>query len=239
MPTDPPVIARMRDQVARWETQADPRAVFLGCYQMMTGNMLAAIDRREFDDPGWVDQLLHRFAGYYFVALEAWDRDPASAPAVWQQAHTGAGNPRLNALQKLLLGVNAHINYDLVLTLEEVLQPEWAALAESRRQARYADHCRVNAIIARTVDAVQDHILEPAMPGLALVDDLLGRLDERAIARLIARWRDGVWQHATALLEAGDPARRARLIQRVEEEALRRALGITLSDLKAALAEVL
>jgi len=74
---------------------------------------------------------------------------------------------------------------------------------------------------------------------LALVDGLLGRLDEQAIARLIARWRDGVWRHATALLETEDAARRAGLIQRVEDEALRRARGITLSDLKAALKEVL
>jgi hypothetical protein len=229
----------MQTQVARWEAQSDPRSIFLSCYQMMTRNMLAAIERCEFDDPAWVGRLLERFAGYYFIALETYDRDPASAPAVWQQAHASARDAKLLALQKLLLGVNAHINYDLVLTLAEVLEPEWAGLSAPRRGERYADHCRVNAVIARTIDAVQDQVLEPAMPGLALVDNLLGRLDEQAISGLIARWRDSVWRHATSLLETGAPDRRALLIQQVEDEALRRARAIALTDLRALLSEVM
>ncbi len=69
-----PVIERMQALIARWEEQADPRSVFLSCYLLMTRNMLSAIDRGEFTDPAWADRLLHRFADYYFVALDAYEQ---------------------------------------------------------------------------------------------------------------------------------------------------------------------
>ena len=228
-PPEPPVVERMQALISRWEEQADQRSVFLSCYLLMTRNMLSAIDRGEFKDPAWVDRLLHRFADYYFVALEAYERNPAGAPRVWQVTFDTTRNPGVLALQKLLLGVNAHINYDLVLTLAELLAPEWAQLPEDRRTERYADHRQVNDVIARTIDAVQDQVLEPSMPILDIIDRLCGSLDERLISRLIAQWRDDVWRNATTLLEIGHPDERARLMRQVETEALRRAGAIALT----------
>jgi hypothetical protein len=77
----------MKDLIAQWELDADQRSIFLSCYRMMTENMLAAVERKEFKDPFWVDRLLQRFAGHYFAALQAYDQDPSSAPQVWQIAH--------------------------------------------------------------------------------------------------------------------------------------------------------
>jgi len=42
-------------------------------------------------------------------------------------------------VQNLILGVNAHINYDLVLATADMLEPEWSQLDEERRQARHDD----------------------------------------------------------------------------------------------------
>jgi len=236
---EPPVIERMQALIARWEEQADPRSVFLSCYLLMTRNMLSAIDRGEFTDPAWADRLLHRFADYYFVALDAYEQQPALAPTVWQLAFDATRDTDLLALQKLLLGVNAHINYDLVLTLAEILKPEWAQLSEDQRGQRYADHCHVNDVIAGTIDAVQDQVLEPAMPVLDIVDRLLGPMDERMVSRTITQWRDKVWQHAMLLLDTSEPDEQARLIRQVEVEALRRAGAITLTDLPSAIDEFL
>ncbi len=74
------------------------------------------------------DGLLHRFADYYFDALDAYDADPARTPAVWRVAHEATRAPRTSAVQHLLLGLNAPINYGLVRTLVDVLEPEWARL---------------------------------------------------------------------------------------------------------------
>jgi len=221
MPPEDPVIERMQALLRQWQAAADAKAVFLGCYQLMTSSTLGAVRRSEFHDSAWVDRLLHRFADYYFVALEAHTRDPATAPSVWQGAFAAAADSRVLPLQHLLLGVNAHINYDLVLTLVEVLRPEWASLSAEQRAARYADHCRINAVIARTIDSVQDQVLAPAMPSLPLADALLGRLDERLASGLITRWRETVWTNTQRLLDARGGDQAQPILIEVEAEALR------------------
>lgn len=230
MPSETTVIAKMQALINQWEDESHQGAIFLRCYQMMTSNVLAATAQGEFHDSEWVRELLHRFADYYFVALEAYNQDPASAPRAWQLAHNTARDPRSLPIENLLLGINAHINYDLVLTLVDQLGPEWSQLSEQERAARYADHCYVNDVLARTIDSVQDQILEPAMPGMDLVDRLLGPLDELLISRLITRWRETVWQYATRLLEADSDEEQAALLQQVEEQTLKLGNRFCLRD---------
>lgn len=218
-----PALCQMDEWITRWEQNNDRRAIFLQCYRMMTANMLAAVERDEFFDGVWVDHLLHRFADYYFDALQAYERGEKTMPSVWQAAFMAAGNKAYSPLQNLLLGVNAHINYDLVLTLEELLQPEWQSLDPARRAMRRTDHNRVNRVIAATIDTVQDEVLEPAMPVMQAVDVLLGRMDEGLISGLISRWRGKVWQHAVYLVEASSEDERKGWVQRVEREALQTA----------------
>jgi hypothetical protein len=220
----------MQELIRRWEEDHDKRSIFLTCYLMMTSNMLTAIDQAEFIDPGWVNQLLHHFADYYFVALEAYEREASTAPPVWQLAHNTTRDPNALPIQNLLLGVNAHINYDLVLTLTDLLRSEWGSLSDQSRTNRYADHCRVNDVIARTIDAVQDQVIEPAMPIADIFDKLLGPIDEIIISRLITHWRESVWRHVIGLLETCEIDEQARLIRQVEEEALKLGKILCLID---------
>jgi hypothetical protein len=218
----------MQALIRRWEAAADRRSIFLSCYMLMTGNMLAAIDAGEFDDAGWVNILLHRFADYYFDALAAYEQDSPATPAVWRLAFDAARRPQTQVLQNLLLGVSAHINYDLVLTLVDMLEREWAGLSQDQRGRRYADHCHVNQVIGRTVDSVQDTIVERLAPALDIVDKLLGPLDEWMASRLITHWRDQVWQNAVLLMETPHQAERERLRYQVEAASLQRADAILL-----------
>jgi hypothetical protein len=194
---------------------------------MMTGNMLAAIERHEFADPGWTRQLLERFAGYYFSALDAYERDPEQTPPVWRLAHDAAREPVRSALQQLMLGVSAHINYDLVFALVDMLAADWPGLADEQIAVRQADFCHVNLVIARTIDAVQDQVLEPVMPGLDLVDKLLGPVDELLASRVISRWRDAVWRNAREMLQA-TTHEQALVALRIEDAALSIGMKICL-----------
>lgn len=219
--TNDRVIQQMQALINNWTNSQDTRCIFLNCYQLMTHNTLQAIERDEFYDSNWVHQLLNRFADYYFIALDAYETDPQAAPMVWQLAHDATRNPKALAIQSLLLGVNAHINYDLVLTLVDVLSPEWSTLDEGQREKRHSDHDRVNTIIAASIDAVQDEILEPAMPIMDFIDDIFGRLDERLISHLIRNWREDVWNHATQLLRMESEQHQSALIAQVEADAMR------------------
>lgn len=211
----------MQARLRVWDDNGDGKSVFLSCYHLMTGNMVKAITQGEFADQAWVDGLLRRFAGYYFVALDQYENNPQLAPLVWQRAHRAAAEKAFSPLQRLLHGVNAHINFDLVFALNDLLEPEWRGLDTSQQAARYADHCHVNAVIGKTIDAVQRDVLGPAMPGLALLDSLLGQFDEQLIVRTITQWRETVWSNAMRLLDAGDTPARAQLICDIEADALK------------------
>lgn len=172
------LLDRMKTSIDTWETNGDRRAIFLACYALMTHNMLDGIDAGRFDDNGWVHLLVHNFAEYYFIALEAYERNTGWLPDVWRQAHDLTRVPEMLPLVHLLLGVNAHINCDLVLVLDDMLRDEWDDLTPQMRQSRLDDYLLVNTIIGETIDSVQDHVLKRYSPAMGVVDVAFGRLDE-------------------------------------------------------------
>jgi len=187
----------------------------------MTGNMLEAIEEGYFQDSEWIRTLLHCFADYYFRALHCYDcGDPVTR--VWKDAHQLTLGENIHNLQRLLLGINAHINYDLVLTLRDMLQTEWDSLSTEQREARYLDHCLVNQVIGASIDQVQDDILEPGEPVLAIMDRLLGRVDEYLVSRLIRKWRQEVWEQAEHFLSYPGPTNQEQLRKDLEADVLRR-----------------
>jgi hypothetical protein len=221
-----PLLDEMQNLIDQWQLKSDQRAIFLACYHLMTGNMLLAVERGEFNDAHWTRQFVYRFAEYYFEALHAYNQQAETTPPVWRVAHDTCRKPDIWALQKLLLGINAHINYDLVLTVEELVRPEWKSLTRQQRASRLADYLHVNDIIAATIDEVQDDVLEPGMPAMRLIDVAFGPADEWVLSRLLHRWRGRVWSQAIGLLSAGDYQTRQHLIRQVERKALRRARAI-------------
>ena len=168
-----------------------------------------------------MDGLPHRFAEYYFEALHHYEAGDTNTPHIWTVAHERSVSGHHAPVVRLLLGINAHINYDLVLTLNEWLRPEWPRCTEERRASRYADHCQVNTIIAASIDTVQDQIRSTEMPVAGILDTLLGPLDEYLISELIAAWRETVWQSACDLLDASTQRQRQQVIRLVEQRSLR------------------
>ena len=226
MPAGEPVIEQMDSLLSAWEAGGDPRRIFLGCYRMMTENMLVALQSGTFEDAPWVTSLLDGFAAYYFRALAAYEQGSAAAPAVWRYAFDASRSPKIHVLQNLVLGVNAHINYDLVFALSDVLGPEWEGLSAEQRQMRYRDHGHVNDIIIQTIDAVQDQIVERYAPGFRVIDTLLGPLDEWMTGWMISDWREEVWQHAVRLIELPAEDERLAYARQVERSSVTRAQSI-------------
>jgi hypothetical protein len=210
----------MTTLVDHWEAAHDRRAIFLGCYRLMTRNMLDAIEAGRFHDGAWVTRLLDRFADYYFTALERYEQDASRTSPVWKLAFDATRNAEVMTLQHLLLGVNAHINYDLVFSLYDVLEDEWAGDTPEQRAQRHADHELVNRIIGETTDVVQDQVVEQVSPWTEWLDTLLGPVDEWLTSRLLSHWREEVWGTAVRYLEAATPEERAALRQQVEQHAL-------------------
>lgn len=218
-----PILEKMVNLSFHWESSGDQRFAFLKCYGMMTANMLIAVDQDQFVDADWVRVLLEHFAEYYFQALDAYQQFQGSSPRVWQVAFNAASQPDLQLVQHLLLGVNAHINYDLVFAVVDLLSPEWYRLSSEERATRYQDYCLVNEIIHRTIDAVQDDILERNNVILRLLDTAMVKVDEWMIGQLVDNWRDRVWAQAIELIDCKDEKTFIGLQNKVEARALRLA----------------
>ena len=197
-------LERMFELASGWDLTGDRRAVFADAYGRMTAAMLEAIDRREFEDGHWVARLLDRFADYYFDAVDAWDAD-THCPLVWCDAFAACDHDDLHTLQVLLLGINAHINHDLVYALADVLD-DWDRLDNTTRLEREVDHRNVNLVIARTVDVVQDEVIDPRSPILGVLDEVFAGLDEWLFSKLIGAWRSDVWDQSQRLLATTDRA---------------------------------
>lgn len=213
---------RMAEQIGVWDRSGDRRAIFLNCYARMTSNMFAAVQAGRFHDPLWVTDLIHNFAAYYFEATTAYERADPRLPASWRVAFERAGQPQTPVVVSLLLGVNAHINYDLVQVLADMLGPVWRDLAPQTRHERYADYTTVNAVIAETVDRVQDEVVEPYARLMQALDVVCGPLDEWCTARLLKCWRADVWRQALAIVEAPDLPTGLALRRRADDLALAR-----------------
>lgn len=110
-----------------------------------------------------------------------------------------------------------------------MLEPDWGQLSAGQRELRYADHCHVNEIIKRTIDSVQDEVLERYSPVMDVVDKVLGPIDEWLASLLIADWRDEVWDRAIHLMETEDADQRQGLCEEIEVTTLKRAGVILLT----------
>jgi hypothetical protein len=221
-PADP-LLTIMHTQSDIWKKENDHRFVFLRCYSMMTANMLQGIAQGRFCDAAWVARLLHHFAGYYFDALRLYEANDDRTPAVWRQVHEASTHHSLHVLQHLLLGINAHINYDLVLAIRDAMMDEWKMYDEATRNMRMADHELVNRIIGETIDAVQDQVIEREAPFMKVVDSLMGRVDEWLLSELITNWRSEVWNESCAMLSAETEEQKELLRLSLEDNVIKKA----------------
>jgi len=184
----------VRDRLERLEAllleQSDRRAVFLTIYTEMTRETIRGIEAGEFIDSAWMEQYLVRFAEYYRRAFRNYERGAiADVPDPWTVAFGTAFRGDALVIQDALLGINAHINYDLALTLSDIgLDPD--------RPDKYADHTRINEILHRLVSVQQELLSERYAPGLSRVGDRLGELDDMVAGTSLRTAREKAWRVA-------------------------------------------
>lgn len=214
----------MREGLEFFHKTRDRRAIFLRLYYMMTLEVYAAMHgcgkykgTRTFLDRDWIYRLSGLFSSLYFASLNA----PASDRA-WHAAHAVAKQPGSSVVQIALLGINAHINFDLPRAIARNLDP--AELPDYKvMQRRKFDHDQVNDLLVRTVDPVEKVLAQNYEPGIALVDFALGRWDEKACAWLLRTYRQQVWWNALAFAAAPEGEEQQIVRDTLERESHRLA----------------
>jgi hypothetical protein len=201
-------VADVDERLARTESylreRGDRRAVFLTVYSRMTATVRTAIDDGAFVDPEWAAAYLVAFAERYRRALVAFERRAFdSLPRPWLLAFAAAARGETLIAQDALLGINAHITYDLTYALGDVeIDPD--------RGDKHEDHDRINAILARLVQTAQDALVEAyAAVGIAGIDRLFDPLDDRLALLGLRGVREFAWRNAVLRADlpewAGEP----------------------------------
>lgn len=195
---------RLQELLAAFKARDDRRAVFLSIYTEMTDAVGRDVQQHKFADPSWVGDYLVAFANLYRKAVEKYERGEFSSLAdPWQLAFQAAEGDDSLILQDAMLGVNAHINYDLSLAVDEAgIRPD--------RETKYEDHRRITDVIAELIDDAQELLIQDyGADGLETVDESLGQLDERLSVLTIDQCRDSAWRRGIALDSSFGPRRRA------------------------------
>ena len=163
---------------------------FAALYLLVTLNVKAGIQASRFEDGARMEQFVVAFANRYLKAMEA-SRQGQPCSDCWRVAFALAAKWRPLILQHLLMGMNAHINYDLGVAAATV--GPGAKLA-----ALQHDFNEINKILAGLVEHVQTEI-GGLSPWLWLLDKLSGRADEVFINFSMRVARDEAWQLAQRL----------------------------------------
>jgi hypothetical protein len=189
------LIARMQDLSKDLTADGDPARHFLGTYLRTTRAVGAAIDAGLFEDPEWVTTWDVDFADLYLDALTAHRRDPASAPRPWQLA-LGARR-HLPPEAHVLLGMNAHINYDLPQSLVQMV-PAAEFDDPATLDLRRRDHERIDHVLASRV-AAEDGELHRAGGRRTRLDRALAPVNRTASRVFLRESRRKVWANAAQL----------------------------------------
>jgi hypothetical protein len=193
------LLSRMDTLLQPMREAGDERQHFLATYMRTTLAVKHEIEGGGFVDDAWTERWDIAFADLYLDALDEWNAK-GSAPGPWRIAFQAANaTPRVPPLRHLLLGMNAHINYDLPQALIQVItDQEFDDPALVARRSR--DHERIDAILSSRVAAEDGELKKMEQPGdRTLLDHLLTSFNRAASRRFLKEARGKVWRNAHAL----------------------------------------
>jgi hypothetical protein len=223
------LLVRMRDLLGPLEAAGDNRRHFLATYMRTTVAVHEDLKRGGFLDAVWVEHWDVVFAGLYLDAIEEWNRGERPAEP-WAVAFEAAADENVPPLRHVLLGMNAHVNYDLPQSLlATISDAEFADPAVLARRSQ--DHGHIDSILSSRVDAEDKELQKVERPGdRTLLDKLLTPFNQAASKRFLTEARRKVWHNAKALSQArvqGPDALAARLAELEELSRVRVAsLGV-------------
>jgi len=196
-------VVQILDQlIAGYRDRRSTLAFFPALYRAVTKRVQEGIRAGQFADGARFDRLDTTFANRYFAAIDALETGK-DVPRAWQPVFDAEGRPGILILQHLLLGMNAHINFDLPIATEAVARSADLKALES-------DFLAINAILADLLDKVQA-VIDRFSPLLDILDRIGGRTDEAIVTFSIDIARDEAW-HEAARLDSETPDVRERSI---------------------------
>lgn len=200
----------MRTALDYFHERDDYRAVFLRAYYIITSEVSAALHQvgdyagnQLFFDSDWVKRLSGHFASLYFRSLSTFERDAGSERA-WKIAHETAAARTGTVVQDLLLGLNAHINYDLAHAIYLNMKEHEDGADHLLLPRRKFDHDQVNNLLVRSIPEVAEVLTRDYGGGILFLTRVMLNLDDILSSAGLRYFRERVWWTAVSYLAATD-----------------------------------
>ncbi len=203
------LLAELQREARQAGARDDRGGYFAALYALMTARVCEGIAAGRFREPERLQALTCHFAGRYLEALER-HRSGRTPPESWRIAFEAGNRWRPIILQHLMLGMNAHINFDLGISAAQISEQSSLEDVES-------DFNEINAILAELLSDVQER-LGSVSPWMRILDFVGGRKDEVIVNFSMRRARNAAWAVAQGYLPlepSGRTAAEADLDRRV------------------------
>jgi hypothetical protein len=158
------------------------------------------LDANEQAAPGFLERLDVVFGNKF---LEAYDAAAAGLDffpfRAWKPLFERRRRRDIAPLQFALAGMNAHINHDLAIGVQDVCGER--GVRPDRDAPEYQDYIAVNGLIERTEAEVKVWLLTGA---IALLDRHFGPVDDAIAIWNVTAAREAAWTHGEVLFELSD-----------------------------------
>jgi len=170
--------------------QQNPHGLFAALYLKVTRAVWDGIQQQHFEDNARMEQFDVLFAQRYISAYQA---RMAGKPttASWQVVFDAMTNPELLSIQHLLLGMNAHINFDLGIVAAQVSQ-------NTPLENLKSDFNKINDILLDMLETVQTSV-NKISPMMWVVDWIFTKNDEQFAGFSMRAAREYAWKSAQLL----------------------------------------
>jgi hypothetical protein len=202
----------------RLHASDDVLAAFPDIYGIITRKVAEQVRSRSgmFLEPRWISRLAGRFCERYLETLRFWlERRPQDC-AAWTSTYACSTMPVAAPAQHVLLGLSAHINFDLALGIYRTII-EFGHGSCPEMLARYKhDHDQVNSLLLASIPEAFE--LLATRHGCVVSAAIQRRMFSSAswiTMQLLTRWRALVWTNVRALLAARTERERSAVITKM------------------------
>jgi hypothetical protein len=197
------VIVQLDEAIARARLEESRLGFFTVLYRNVTLKVKEGINSGFFEDGARIERLDVTFANRYLAALESF-RLGEQPSKCWLVSFEAALTRQPLILQHLLLGINAHINFDLGIAAAETCPGD-------ELPGLKTDFDRINTILGGMLMKVKENIDELS-PWIKVIDMVAPRTEDRIINFSLDKARQSAWLVAN-LLASASPDQQARKLE--------------------------
>ena len=202
------VLLRLDEHIARSRREEDRLGFFATLYRNVTIKVKEGIAAGSFEDGARMERLDVAFANRYLAALEGFRRGDTTS-ACWLVSFKASTRWRPLILQHLLLGMNAHINFDLGVAAAETCPGAQLSLLRH-------DFEQINNILGGMLAKVKADIDELS-PWIDFLDNFEPQTQDKIINFSMTKARDCAWRVAVRLAPL-NPSQAAAELARLDRE---------------------